>query len=92
MRSVEAPIAVAEIPLLYETGGDSRFDKVVVITAPPAARRSRRAVADDRETRLISDDEKLQRADFSFVNDDSLEALDTFVAGVVENLLSSSAG
>jgi dephospho-CoA kinase len=80
-----------EIPLLYETGGESRFDKVVVITAPSEARGARRTVADARESRLIPDEEKMERADFSFVNDGSLEALDAFVAGVVENLLSSSA-
>ena len=34
----------------------------------------------------------MQRADFSYVNDGSLEALDAFVAGVVEKLLSSCAG
>jgi dephospho-CoA kinase len=81
-----------EVPLLYETGGETRFDKVVVVTAPPAARAARRAAVDDRQGRLIPDEEKLQRADFSYVNDGSLEALDGFVAGVVENLLSSSAG
>ena len=33
-----AEVAVAEIPLLFETGGESRFDKVVVITAPAEVR------------------------------------------------------
>jgi len=92
LSQVDAPLAVVEVPLLYETGGEGRFDKVVVVTAPPAAREARRAVADDRQARLIPDEEKLQRADFSFVNDGSLAALDAFVAGVVENVLSSSAG
>src|SRR3569833_2011318 len=40
--SVEAPLAVVEIPLLYETGGGSRFDHVVVITAPRETREARR--------------------------------------------------
>jgi dephospho-CoA kinase len=91
-RSVDAPLAAVEIPLLYETGGETRFDAVVVITAPPGVRAERRAVADDREARLIPEEEKVRRADFAYVNDGSLEALDAFVAGVVENLLSSSAG
>ena len=30
-----------EIPLLYETGGDARFDGVVVITAPAEVREAR---------------------------------------------------
>lgn len=92
LAHVDAPLAVVEVPLLYETGGEARFDKVVVVTAPRAAREARRAAVDDRQTRLIPDEEKSQRADFSYVNDGSLEALDAFVAGVVENLLSSSAG
>jgi dephospho-CoA kinase len=92
LAHVDAPLAVVEVPLLYETGGEARFDKVVVVTASPTAREARRALVDDRPARLIPDEEKLQRADFSYVNDGSLDALDAFVAGVVENLLSSSAG
>jgi dephospho-CoA kinase len=79
---------VAEIPLLYEAGGETRFDKVVVVTAPEHVREARRGVVDDRESRLIPDEEKLRRADFAFVNDGSLEELDAFVAGVVEELAS----
>ena len=37
-----ADVAVAEIPLLYETGGEARFDKVVVVTAPAEVREARR--------------------------------------------------
>ena len=91
-RSVDAPLAVVEIPLLYETGGESRFDAVVVITAPAEAREARRGLFPDREARLIPDEEKVRRADFSYTNDGSLEALDDFVAGVVHKLSSSSAG
>jgi len=91
LASVDAPLAVVEIPLLYETGGESRFDAVVVITAAPAIREARRAAFADREARLIPDEEKIERADFSYVNDGPREALDAFVAGVVEKLLSSSA-
>jgi dephospho-CoA kinase len=88
-RSADPPaLAVAEIPLLYEAGGETRFDKVVVVTAPEHVREARRGVADDRESRLIPDEEKLRRADFAFVNDGSLEELDAFVAGVVEELAS----
>lgn len=91
LAGVEAPLAVAEIPLLYEAGGESRFDHVVVVTAPPEARAARRPAADQRESRLIPDEEKVARSDFAYVNDGSLEDLDDFVAGVVERLLSSSA-
>jgi dephospho-CoA kinase len=57
-------VCVTEVPLLYETGGDKRFDKVVVITAPAKLRQQRRPVApDDRASRLLPDKEKVQRAD-----------------------------
>jgi dephospho-CoA kinase len=81
-----ADVAVAEIPLLYETGGEKRFDRVVVVTAPPEVRVARRAGVAEREDRLVSEEEKVRRADFCYVNDGSLEELDAFVAGVLEEL------
>jgi dephospho-CoA kinase len=36
-----APVAVLDIPLLYETGGDSLCDAVVVVSAPPETQRER---------------------------------------------------
>jgi dephospho-CoA kinase len=81
-----APLTVTEVPLLYEVGGETRFDHVVVITAPPEVRASRREVADARQARLIPDEEKLRRADYAYVNTGSLEELDRFVAAVVEEL------
>lgn len=81
-----ADVAVAEIPLLFETGGERRFDRVVVVTASPEVRQSRRDGVAEREDRLVPEEEKLRRADFSYVNDGSLEELDAFVAGVLEKL------
>jgi dephospho-CoA kinase len=81
-----ALVAVAEIPLLYETGGESRFDKVVVITAPADVRNERRGELADREARFVPEEEKVSRADFAYVNDGTLEELDAFVAGVLEEL------
>jgi len=80
-------VSVTEVPLLFETGGDARFDKVVVITAPEKLRRMRSDVAaDGRETRLLADSEKVERADYSFRNLGSLEELDAFVASVMADL------
>jgi dephospho-CoA kinase len=80
-------VAVTEVPLLYETGGDKRFDKVVVITAPAKLREQRRRVArDDRESRLLPDKEKVQRADYSYVNTGTLEELDAWVEQVMADL------
>jgi dephospho-CoA kinase len=80
------PVSVTEVPLLYETGGDARFDKVVVITAPEKLRRMRSGPTDDRESRLIPDREKAERADYVFRNLGSLDELDAFVAGVMDDL------
>jgi dephospho-CoA kinase len=80
-------VCVTEVPLLYEVGGDSRFDAVVVVTAAPEVRVSRLVrPVQGRERRLIPDDEKMRRADFAYVNDGTLEELDAFVAGVVAEL------
>jgi len=84
-----ADVAVAEIPLLYETGGEARFDRVVVVTAPSGVREARRGTVAEREERLVPEEEKVRRADFAYVNDGSLEQLDAFVAGVLEELRSS---
>jgi dephospho-CoA kinase len=80
-------VAVIEVPLLFETGGQERFDVVVAITAPAAVRAARSAVRPDaREARLIPDEEKVRRADFAYVNDGELDALDEFVGGVMARL------
>jgi dephospho-CoA kinase len=81
------PVTASEIPLLYETGGEKRFDRVVVITAPREVR-ARRARVDpaERERRLLPEDEKVRRGDFVYVNDGSLEELDAFVAEVLARI------
>jgi dephospho-CoA kinase len=80
-------VTVTEVPLLYETGGDEGFDRVVVITAPAKLREQRRRVRrDDRDLRLLPDAEKLKRADFAYVNTGTLEELDAWVAGVMREL------
>ena len=87
LERVDAPVAAVEIPLLYETGGEDRFDKVVVVTAPPELRRARSAAAGSaREARLIPDAEKAARADYVYENSGSLEELDAFVAAVLADL------
>jgi len=80
-------VCVTEVPLLYEVGGESRFDKVVVIAAPPQLREARRGGRkDDRENRLLPDREKAKRADFVYVNTGTPDELDAWVAGVMATL------
>jgi dephospho-CoA kinase len=83
------PVCVTEVPLLFEVGGETRFDKVVVVTAPSKLREARRGGRkDDREARLLPDREKVKRADFAYVNTGTPEELDAWVAGVMATLTS----
>ena len=66
------PVAVLDIPLLFETGGEHRVDAVVVVTAPPDIQRERilaRANMTPEKldailARQMPDSEKRKRADF----------------------------
>ncbi|MBB4618294.1 dephospho-CoA kinase [Sphingomonas abaci] len=69
---VDAPLVVFDVPLLFETGGDARVDRVVVVSAPEDIQR-RRVLARPgmTEARLAAilarqwpDAEKRARADF----------------------------
>ena len=67
-----AKVAVLNIPLLFETGGDRRCDAVVVVSAPPHMQRervmSRPGVSEEKFNTLLGkqmpDAEKRARADF----------------------------
>jgi dephospho-CoA kinase len=88
LARVEAPVAVVEIPLLYETGAEDRFDRVVVLTAPLDIRRARSALAgEEREQRFLPEEEKVAKADYAYENTGSLDDLDQFVASVLEGVL-----
>jgi dephospho-CoA kinase len=68
----EAAVVVFEIPLLFETGSEAEFDKVIVVSAPAAVQRARvlqrggmsEARLDAILARQMPDADKRQRADF----------------------------
>lgn len=70
-RHAEAPLVVLDIPLLYETGGQSRCDAVAVVSAPADVQRARvlarpgmtEAAFDAILEKQMPDAEKRARAD-----------------------------
>jgi dephospho-CoA kinase len=67
-----APVAVLDIPLLFETGGEKRVDAVVVVTTTPEIQRERILARENMTgekldailARQLPDAEKRKRADF----------------------------
>jgi dephospho-CoA kinase len=67
-----APVAVVDVPLLFETGGEKRVDAVVVVTTTPEIQRERilarpnmtREKLDAVLVRQMPDSEKRKRAHF----------------------------
>jgi dephospho-CoA kinase len=66
------PVAVVDVPLLYETGGEKRVDAVVVVSTNPEQQRARILARDGMTpekldailARQLPDAEKRKRADF----------------------------
>ncbi len=91
----DAPLVLFDVPLLFETGGDARVDKVVVVSADPAAQRARvlarpgmsAAKLDAILARQLPDAVKRARADFVIPTDVPLGETRAAVARVVACLL-----
>jgi dephospho-CoA kinase len=90
----DTPFAVADIPLLYETGHEPEFDRVIVAACPPEEQ-LRRVMARDglsREeasARLAAQwpiDEKVRRADHVIWTTGSTEVTERQIDKVVEEL------
>lgn len=76
-----APALLFDIPLLFETGGETAFDKIVTVSAPPEIQRERVMARPGmtREklaailARQLPDETKRARADFVIDNGGTLE-------------------
>jgi len=94
-RAAGVRLAVLDIPLLFETGGERAVDAVVVVTAPATVQRARvlarPGMTPDRLEAILArqmpDAEKRRRADFVIDTGDSLEATRARVAEIVGMVL-----
>lgn len=99
-RSAKTPIIVLDIPLLFETGGEHRVDRIVVVTAPAEVQRERvLARPGMTEAKLAAilarqtpDAEKRARADFVIDTSRGLDAAQADVTAFVERLRREIAG
>ncbi|WP_062209240.1 dephospho-CoA kinase [Aureimonas sp. AU12] len=93
-REAGARLAVLDIPLLFETGGELRVDRTLVVSAPPEVQRARvlarPGMTPERFEAILKqqmpDDEKRRRADFVVETGDGLAGarrqVETILAGL----------
>lgn len=87
----EIEFAVVEVPLLFEGGGEKRFDTTVAIVAGEDLRRQRaaargHALVDEREARQLTQDEKANRAEHVVANDGSVADLERDLSALLAKL------
>ncbi|EFN87611.1 Dephospho-CoA kinase [Harpegnathos saltator] len=93
-------LVVLDVPLLYETGGDQRVDKVVVVSAPVEIQRERVLKRADMTgekfatllARQMKDEEKRSRADFVIDTGKGLDVAREAVNSILQTLLEQKDG
>jgi len=99
-RAAGAALAVLDIPLLFETGGEGAVDKIAVVSAPAAMQRDRvlgrPGMTEEKFTAILArqtpDAEKRARADFVIDTGGPLDATRRQVAAIVATLTGSGPG
>src|SRR5437763_3973940 len=87
-----APVAVVDVPLLFETGGEKRVDAVVVVTTTPEVQRERILARDNMTNekleailaRQLPDAEKRKRADFVVDTSGGLDPVRAQIRDIVD--------
>ena len=94
-RMGDSPFAVVDIPLLYETGAEDKFDRVVVTACPPElqlARLRERGMSDTEARRRLAAQwptgEKTSRADFVITTAGTFEDTDRQIEAVMNAIRS----
>jgi dephospho-CoA kinase len=90
----DTPLAIADIPLLYETHGERGFDKIIVVACAPETQLARimardgltRDAAERRVAAQLPVEEKVRRADYVIRTDGPYEETNAQVATVLAAL------
>jgi len=87
----DTEVAVVEVPLLFEAGGDKAFDTTVAVVTADEVRRERaaargHALVDEREARQLTQPEKAERAEHAIPNDGTVEELERRLSALLEKL------
>lgn len=90
-----APVAVLDVPLLFETGGEKRVDAVVVVTTTPEVQRERILARDNMTpdkldailARQLPDAEKRKRADFVVDTSHGLEPVRQRISEILREVV-----
>jgi len=93
-RDEGTPIALLDIPLLFETGGENRVDRIVVVSAPAEIQRqrvlARPGMSEEKFTailaRQVPDAEKRARADYVIDTGKGMDAARAAVRAIVAEL------
>ena len=90
-----APVAVMDVPLLYETGGETRVDAVVVVTTSPEVQRERILARENMTgekldailARQLPDAEKRKRADFVVDTSHGLDPVRSRIRDILDQVV-----
>ena len=93
-RAAGAPLAVLDIPLLFETGGRNRVDKVVVVTAAAEVQRqrvlARPGMTEEKLESILAkqvpDADKRRQADFIIDTGQGMDAAHAAVKAIIADL------
>ena len=99
-RAAGSPLAVLDIPLLFETGGRDRVDKVVVVTASPEIQRervlARPGMSEEKFASILAkqvpDAEKRRQADFIIDTGQGFDAARAAVDAIIAELSGEKSG
>ncbi len=94
-----ARMVVLDIPLIFETGGDARVDKIVVVSAPAEVQRARVLARDEMTpekfeailAKQVPDAIKREKADYVVDTSRGLDDACAQVKAIVEDLLAKQA-